>query len=171
MKDIVIAAVKSFIDNDSELLDLAAHEQAISHRIGVYLENSFKIDDTTIRVDCEYNKHLDEPKKINIYDLDQDLCEVCGCASCRAVIRGDAREILEKGFRPDILLHTRGTDVNNLIAIEIKKNKECPFDEAKLKALTKSREEDCEYAYALGAFIWFVEKKLFYKWFENGVEV
>ena len=86
-------------------------------------------------------------------------------------IKGNFSEIPERGFRPDILVHKRGTDGFNLIAIEVKKDKECPFDEAKLRALTKPFDDYGEYGYELGVFIWFPENIPSYKWFVGGVEI
>ncbi len=162
-------AVNLFIDNDIKLLESSAHEQAISHRIGVYLESLFESE--KLNIDCEYNKHLDEPKKIDLYDLDPELCKRCKCHSCQFVIDGNYNEIPERGFRPDILVHKRGTDGFNLIAIEVKKYKECPFDEAKLKALTKPFDDGGEYGYQLGVFVWFFDNKAQFKWFVAGREV
>jgi hypothetical protein len=169
MREKVIQAVKLFIDNDIKLLESSAHEQAISHRIGVYLESLFESE--KLNIDCEYNKHLDEPKKIDLYNLNPKLCENCKCNSCRFVVKGNLNEIPEKGFRPDILVHERGTDGFNLIVIEVKKDKECPFDEAKLRALTLSKDKGGEFGYALGVFIWFVNNKAKFKWFTAGNEV
>lgn len=169
MREKVMKAVNLFIDNDIKLLESSAHEQAISHRIGVYLESLFESE--KLNIDCEYNKHLDEPKKIDLYNLDPNLCENCKCNSCRFVIKGNLNEIPERGFRPDILVHKRETDGFNLIAIEVKKDKECPFDEAKLKALTKPLNDYGEYGYELGVFVWFPENIPSYKWFVSGVEI
>lgn len=67
------------------------HEQALSHRLAFHLESS----DSFIgyHVDCEYNRHGDDPKT-------------------------DDRGL---NFRPDIVIHVRGNDENNLIMIETKK--------------------------------------------------
>lgn len=166
MREKVREATESFIENDSDLLDLAAHEQAVSHRIAVYLEDVFESE--KLNVDCEYNKHLEGEKVIILKGFDLDRCNVCKCHSCVAVIEGGLDILPEKQFRPDILIHSRGNDEKNLIAIEIKKGKECEFDQVKLKELTRSRDEDGLYGYKLGVFIWFVDKKPKYKWFSDG---
>ncbi len=69
---------------DSRLLELVAHEQAISHRIAYYLENQF-YKKQKLNVDCEYNKYLITDKEVNI-----DLTEYksadfknCGCRECK----------------------------------------------------------------------------------------
>lgn len=149
LKNKVQSAVHLFLANDVELLTLAdgVHEQAISHRIAVYLETLFE----GFHVDCEYNKHLESTKRINV-----DLNSENTCKSCK-----------EKLFRPDILIHKRGKNDKNIIAIEIKKNKNCPFDEEKLKALTN---KDDDYKYKLGVFIYFHNNEPKYKFFIDGQE-
>ena len=67
------------------------HEVALCHRLAVHLENSGKFDGYLI--DCDYNRSKGDPKK---YPID-------------------------KGFRPDIIVHKRGSDDDNLIMIEAKK--------------------------------------------------
>lgn len=169
MDEKVIRAVNSFIKKDLALLESSAHEQAVSHRIGYYLEGIFAKE--KLNIDCEYNLHLGKPKEIDLDDLDPALFRVCKCASCKKILAGNLGAIPEKSFRPDILIHSRGNDGRNLVAIEVKKKKECPFDEAKLRALTKPREARGEYGYELGVFIWFVKNKPQYKWFVGGVQV
>lgn len=96
-------------------------------------------------VDCEYNKHLDGEKKVD--ELNQNI-------------------------RPDIIIHRRGTDENNLVYIEIKTdhNRELrTHDYDKIKAMTKQKEK---YRYSLGLFIDFNrdKEKLNIKYFEDGKE-
>jgi hypothetical protein len=72
---------------------------------------------------------------------------------------------------PDIVVHERGNDKNNLLVIEIKKSGNNSvresFDKGKLKAFTKE-----PYSYELGLFIKFdgPNKTPVLKWFKNGVE-
>ena len=169
MQEKVMQAINFFMENDSVLLELSAHEQAISHRIGVYLEQTFASE--KLNIDCEYNKHLDGVKRIDLHDLNPELYKPCGCDACRKIIDQNIHEILEKDFRPDVVIHSRGNDTKNVIVIEIKKSKECSFDEAKLKALTRSRDSGGEYGYELGVFIWFPENLPEYKWFVNGEQI
>jgi hypothetical protein len=96
-------------------------------------------------VDCEYDKHINEEKRV---------------------------EELNQNIRPDIIIHKRGIDDNNLVYIEIKtdhnrttRNK----DYTKIKALTK---QSGSYKYRLGVFIDFNRNKdnLVVKFFEDGKE-
>lgn len=161
LKQRVKLAVRLFTLNDKKLLELKAHEQAVSHRIAVYLECLLK----GYNIDCEYNKHGDLSKKIDVdlQKIDIKDLEGCPCTACKKILKKEASsEIEERFFRPDILVHTRNTDENNYIAIEIKKNKFCPFDEAKLLALTDKKGN---YEYKLGVFLYFPKGVATYKWY------
>jgi len=106
LKERVEKAVEHFIRNDSELLNLDAHELSISHRIAVYLEQEFNKPD--LNIDCDYNRYFNSTKTMP-----------------------NGRNI-----RPDILVHKRDDGSENLLAIEIKKDQTDTEDEEKLKMLT-----------------------------------
>jgi len=94
-------------------------------------------------VDCEYDKHKNKPKRL--LDLDRNI-------------------------RPDIIIHKRGKDDNNLICIELKKsNLNKKEDTKKLKALTKV---SGDYKYKLGILIIISKNKDEQKieYYENGKE-
>ena len=96
-------------------------------------------------VDCEYNKHINQEKRVK--ELNQNI-------------------------RPDILIHRRGTDEDNLVYIEIKTdhNREARTnDYDKIKTMTKQKEE---YRYSLGLFIDFNrnKEKLNINFFKDGKE-
>jgi len=137
LKNAVENAVQSFLDNDNDLLDLKVYEPAVSHRIAFYLERDFF--NKGIHVDCEYDKRLDREKP------------------------GPN----ETPMRPDIVVHTRNTQENNLIAIEVKKNHVGKRDIAKLQMLTQKNEL---YEYQLGVSVCFVTNKGQYRWFIEGIE-
>jgi hypothetical protein len=168
LKSAVADAVGDFKKYDLELLETEAHEQAISHRIAVYLEQSFGIGTkVNLNVDCEYNKHLGGDK-ITIIEPQYYLkhCQRCWCNACYKLER--LAEIEEKEFRPDIVVHSRGNDDNNVVAIEVKKSKVCPFDLAKLRALTLPKGAKIDYGYELGVFLHFQNNEPKYIWFLSG---
>jgi hypothetical protein len=82
-------------DNDIRLMDYAGSEQAVAHRLAVYVEHEFPEFST----DCEYNRQGDEG------------------ATKRAVLIPGGKE---RGVEPDIIVHKRGPDGPNLLAIEVK---------------------------------------------------
>ena len=97
-------------------------------------------------VDCEYNKHLNEIKHSE--DLNQDV-------------------------RPDVVIHKRSYDEDNLVYIEIKKEQNTDSrepDREKIKAVTK---QDGEYGYLLGIFIDFTvdSDQLIIEYYQNGAKL
>ena len=126
LKNFLEESIKEFYDKDSLISERKGMEQACVFRIGLYLQERLKkakISDVV--VDCEYNKNGDHPKKTLMF--------------------------LE-GIRPDLLVHKRGDNTKNLLAVEFKGwwNKSKNRDEEKLKSLTSPDEE---YQYLLGAFV------------------
>jgi hypothetical protein len=136
LKKKVKTAVGLFLDNDKKLLDLKVYEPAVSHRVAVYLEKIF--NDENLNYDCEYDKYFDLSK---------------------STPNG-------KKIRPDILVHKRNDDKNNILTIEIKKNRKSKWDENKLKELTSPQGK---FKYELGVFIYFPNGKPEYEWFVNGI--
>jgi len=168
LKSAVLCAAGEFKKYDLKLLELAVHEQAISHRIAVYLERFFGIDTkVNLNVDCEYSKHLKDDKTAIIephYFLGK--YPRCSCNSCKKLER--LEEIEEKAFRPDIVVHSRGNDNKNVVTLEVKKSQICPFDLAKLRALTLPKGAQIGYGYELGVFLHFQNNEPKYIWFLSG---
>ena len=116
-------AFDSVYKNDKFLIKNGLCERCIMFRFAHYLADLYPDYD----VDCEYNRHKNNVKKIN--------------ANTTAF--------------PDVIMHTRGIDDNNFAVIELKNktNKSVSGrenDETKLKALTKSNndsEKDSLYNY------------------------
>jgi hypothetical protein len=95
--------------DDTELLRYGVKEEAISHRLGCYLRDIFEGENKPCVVDCEYNKFGE----------------------------GKGKVVEGKNIRPDIIIHQRGNQNYNLMAIEVKKRlTPKQWDETKLKRLT-----------------------------------
>ena len=167
LKQHVRDAVQEFLRREPGLLKSAAHEQAIAHRIAVCLEGTLsKTGSPQLNVDCEYNKHLKTSKAMSI-DLNYfRQFPACRCNACNKLRKEPAEmdTLPDKQFRPDVLVHHRGDDTMNLIAMEIKRRHVCPFDLAKLKGLTQPINAD-GYGYQLGVFLWFPNHKPQFRWF------
>ena len=149
----VIAALKNFFDKDRQLLTLDANERSISHKLAEHLQKEF----TGFNVDCEYNRRGKNKKtlpRILFHDIKEDDQEA-------------------KTIFPDILIHKRSIQTNNLLVVEIKKSNSRVSEDTditKLKAFTDPKEK---YKYKVGLFIVFdvVNRKLSkVKHFENGEE-
>lgn len=144
IKSKIVHCIDRIYNEDGDLFRRNNYEVTVSTKLAQYLFLEFP----KYNVDCEYNKHIDEEKTVTI--------------------NGDNRLV-----RPDILIHNRGTDEHNLVAIEIKKvqnrtNRGRDYD--KLIAFTI---KDGEYRYELGVFIDFTQlpKDRIIKFFENGGEI
>ena len=129
-------AVDTFLHFDSELLAGDAHEQAIAHRIANYIERGGV---RSYMVDCEYNKQGTDPKRWN-----------------------------GRIFRPDIIVHKRGRNNrgDNLLVVEIKKDKICPSSIQRLKFMTSPYNN--AFGYELGCFLYFSNGVPKYIWIGGG---
>ena len=114
-------ALRRFFHEDKDLLHRDANERSTTHKLAEHLQLQFH----DLKVDCEYNRHVADPKKL------------CG-----------------DNIVPDIVVHERGCDRRNALVIEVKKSNghEEKKDECKLRGLTS---RTCGYGYALGLFLVF----------------
>lgn len=99
---LVWKALRTLTTRDDFLLEHDASERSITHRLGVYLGDQFPQYD----VDCEYNRRGKDgaPKRI-----------VTQASPGKCVF-------------PDVIVHRRGIDRENLISIEVKKNTSIGMD-------------------------------------------
>lgn len=112
-------SIDCLLENDSYLLEEDLHEQSISHKLAEYIQQELPEWD----VDCEYNKDLDEVKSLEDYDKDS--------------------------VRPDIVVHTRGTN-ENILVIEIKlTTSDEDDDENKVQKYVNSPELDYQHGFFL----------------------
>ena len=129
-------AVDAFLHFDRELLVNNTHEQAIAHRIATYIEKSGV---RGYAVDCEYNKRA-----------------------------GDTKRWHGRIFRPDIIVHKRNQNDrgDNLLVVEIKKDKICESNIQRLKFMTNPY--NGAFGYELGCFLYFEDGKPQYLWVGGG---
>ena len=98
---IVRDCVALLAQDQPELLDLDVSERALSHQLAIYLRERFS---QTLAVDCEYNRHQAEPKRLMLPSrtaLDYELSATTAF--------------------PDIIVHKRATDDFNILVLELKK--------------------------------------------------
>lgn len=124
MKERVAAALEALLINDHALLERDVAERAICSRIALYLEGHFP----SLAVDVEYNRRGIDPKR---------LLGIEECGGNRAAL-----------VYPDIIVHRRGDDQENLLVVEVKKStnatsRDC--DRAKLAGFV----EELGYRYAV----------------------
>ncbi|GHA71937.1 hypothetical protein GCM10009007_11080 [Formosimonas limnophila] len=114
-------AIKSSIgdlyQHDHHLMAVNSSERSLTHQLAIHLAKYFP----NHHVDCEYNRNGCDPKMLRL--------PVCSNVSSDAL---DAKTVF-----PDIVVHDRGNNDNNLLVIEVKKasSSESPeHDKDKLRA-------------------------------------
>jgi hypothetical protein len=117
MEQTVLDALRLLYDNDLFLLENDVHERTIAKVFADYLKPHFPGH----QVDVEYNPHRLDVKAVH-------LPEDCG---------GGGRKLIY----PDVIVHQRGHDKENLLVVQLKKttNRQPRFcDRAIIKAMKKA---------------------------------
>lgn len=154
-------SVATFMDRDCYLLHRNIYERSLTHKLAEYLQTNF----TEFNVDCEYNGDIDN---INNYRKQLDI----SLEDMLAIARQKIREDETCSVYPDIIIHTRNTNDNNHLVIEVKKangnEKDKAFDLLKLRKFTT------QYGYRLGIYIEFSTGEnatvVSLRYFQDGVE-
>lgn len=144
-------AVNECYANDKTLIDRSM-EQASVARIFYYMQRAIDTDNRfgqfrKYNLDCEYNKNMYEPKRLTEE---------------------------ERGKRPDIILHKRLSNNDNILIIEFKSSREnhrqdnlINDDYDKLKRFTQ---QNGIYKYFLGVSVKLNDTYPQYKFFQSGGE-
>jgi hypothetical protein len=147
-RESIILKIEKTLDKlyvkDWYLLKNKIHERTITHKIAEYLQEYF----TEYDVDCEYDFDIDNHngnlKKqfhdIATKELNYRKNEINKLIQNELININDMNNLIEiflRNFYPDIIVHKRGTNRQNLLIIEAKKNNNTEFDEKKLIANTR----------------------------------
>ena len=97
----ITTALNNLLSRDRYLLETGLSERCLAHRLAIYLEDVF--DDWD--VDCEYNRNGNWPKGVSGVHLTNE---------CIDTLKKTDRVL------PDIIVHKRGSDGPNLLAVEMK---------------------------------------------------
>jgi len=147
-------AIRQFVKNDRFLLEYAVREEAVSHRIAVYLEPRF----AEYHVDCEYD------------------CDLDSKTGHKQVMYEDRQA--ESDVRPDIIVHHRGKNGrdHNQLVVELKKtpgedNDDVNKDREKLESFT-AENQNVHFRYCCGALVFFGVKgdagSVSIEWYKSG---
>lgn len=113
VKEIIDYAIQQLQKNDAALLEINVSERAVMFHLGRYLREKTpaKFD-----VDCEYNRHLINPKQL-------------------WYLKNELEVPQEYSVFPDILIHRRNSDEDNILVMELKKiGEDLEVDKRKLEA-------------------------------------
>ena len=124
---------KSFeklLENDYELLENNTHEVTISSLLSRYINDFMSTDslmgNENLNVDIEYNRM----PNIKDHELQKQISKAIYITSFHDE-REDLHERIRRNVRPDIIVHQRKTNINNILWLELKLNvdeSECRFD-------------------------------------------
>jgi len=123
----VVAALRELVERDGDLFAIDVNERTLAHRLAVYLER--RIPD--LHVDCEYNRHGHQPKRLHLAPEPTTSEDTEGTT-----------------VFPDIILHRRGENGPNVLAIEIKKTTSSQPADRDFRKLEAMRRE-LKYTHAL----------------------
>lgn len=133
-------AISNLIESDHKILSRRLSERIISGRLAHYLMPLFDGYD----VDPEYNGDMDKPNDRKALDIAKNRLIEIGY---------EPNEKNNYKLSPDIIIHKRETNKNNLVVIEVKKDiapdKDKQYDLIKLEHLTVDYSGN-HYNYSLG---------------------
>ncbi len=158
IKNCVELAIKKFYKEDKLLFEFKTEEDAVcersmAFRIGTYLQRILEEDEILkiYNVDSEYNRNFNHPK---------------------FMYKKTLAAIEKKYTYPDIIVHQRKNNENNLLIIEFKKGK--PKKDSKLNDFEKLKyftDYKKEYRYSYGMYIELHRNVAYVYVFENGKEM
>jgi len=156
LRNVIHRAFEKLLENDSFLLENDLHERAISHWFAVYLNDEIQdsFPKEKYNVDCEYNRDItrDAGRVKKAFLLKEEInAEFQKTSECKAL-----EYFGERSVYPDIIVHKRGSNADNLLVIEIKKSNsrfDNNFDTHKLEAYTRKEFEEDVLKYKYGAFL------------------
>lgn len=142
VKQLIDHALIEFYTNDSILLEYDTEDNAVAERcmvfrIGWYMLNRMKSikNLSWADLDCEYNRNFSDPK-------------------CMYIVDAGSNKTKKKNVVPDLLIHKRRSNENNLLVIEFKKGDPDPDDRDKdIQKLTYFTDPGREYTYSYGLYI------------------
>jgi hypothetical protein len=168
---IVNQSIDDLFDKDLILLQNDVSERALTHKLAEHLQTRFP----QLNVDCEYNRDVTRgrgtPKSVKM--LRQPTARELRAAADMV----DVEQLLATSTYPDIIVHRRGCNEENLLVIEVKKQNSSvshEHDYNKLKAFTENNEHN-SYNFTYGIFILFETdceqpSRPRLSWFTNGNE-
>jgi len=132
--------------NDLSLLQNDVSERAITHKFAEYLQDRIP----NLNVDCEYNRNVElgerASKRLKVLKVKREGEIGIGL---------EEDDLLAISTYPDIIVHRRTRNDENLLVIEVKKRNSkvnCDHDYEKLRAFTDMGDEN-PYHYMYGVFI------------------
>jgi hypothetical protein len=148
------SALDRLVKADADLLIRGASERSITHVLAEHIQDILGETGERYDVDCEYNLDIDGANgKKEIVLLRQEL-QTHGLLTTTVETELE-KALIEKAVFPDIIVHRRKTNKNNLLIIEAKKSTSAinqTYDQLKVSAYTARRDGN-HLDYQLGALV------------------
>ncbi|HWY14296.1 MAG TPA: hypothetical protein VNX86_04055 [Rhizomicrobium sp.] len=157
-KDVLQTALEALRQNDLTTFGEDVGERPIMFRVAHYMISKAETGES-LHVDCDYNRSVDAVKQL-LPMKEETFPEA------------DKRVKVQRFF-PDIVIHKRRDDSENILVCEIKKvgdSRGPELDRRRLQILTR---QDGYFHYILGAFIEVdqAHRRIIVEYFENGEAV
>lgn len=125
LKGAVASSLQQLYEKDSYLIDMKASERAVVFRFGLYFAGLLQGSTfAKYDIDCEFNRNQGLTKRLD-----------------------------ESVVIPDLLVHTRNSNKENILVIEFKGYWNSQSRKSDLEKIIRFTREDSEYCYGLGIFI------------------
>lgn len=151
LKENIQKALLELHHHDNHLLKNDGSERSIAHCLAVHLQKLF----TAYHVDCEYNVNIEASNNRKEIDLlSEELQQFRRSESNRNSYNIEDERYYSVSVYPDIIVHKRGRNDNNLVVFELKKSTSTvgdAYDKLKLKKYTQDFPTSLKYKF--GVFI------------------
>lgn len=159
-------AICSFYEHDHKLLEMAAHERACVSRVAIYLQQLLnkEPDAKNLCVDCDYGSMTT--------DTGEEFKKYMDANGAYGGGDGQYGRIF-----PDLIIHERGKQDNNLLVAEFKGYwHRHPWNEDKTKLECLTADAPSEnlkpyFKYELGVFVALGRQQAYFVDFENGQQI
>ena len=144
IEGIVKCCIQTLRRRDKIILDINVNERTITHKLAEYLQQHLP----EFNVDCEYNRYEDYQKRIrNVKDRARDMSNLNSNELAELIWENKDADTIY----PDIIVHKRRSQENNILVIEVKKSSNLDtgeFDKKKIEELMNR-----PYNYNFGLFL------------------
>jgi hypothetical protein len=151
LKENIQKALLELYQNDNHLIKNDGSERSIAHCFAVHLQKLYP----GYHVDCEYNVNIEASNNRKEIDLlSEELQQFRRSESNRNSYDIEDERYYSVSVYPDIIVHKRGRNDNNLVIFELKKSTSTvgdAYDKLKLKKYTQDFLTSLKYNY--GVFI------------------
>ncbi len=134
VRDAFQKALELLFAHDGYLIYNDISERSISHKLGCYMQQKFKFFD----VDCEYNGNVDAENNKKFITILREMLVMLK----RTKKTDPDQDLLSRYVYPDIIVHCRGTNEENILIVEVKKTtskESTEYDFEKLQRYTSEK--------------------------------